>query len=124
MPYDIAWEPNGVVWTFHGVLTGVETRQANLDIYGDSRFDGLRYQIVDLLHVERFAVTSDALDESAALDEVASFTNPRLVVAVVAAEEEAISIAEMYQSAMKASCWEVQIFPSMGEARDWIYSRS
>lgn len=122
MPYEISWEPHGIVWTFHGELTGEDATQANLDIYGDPRFDTLRYQIVDILGVEHFNLTKDIMDESASLDEAATFTKPHLVVAVIAATREAIEVAKMYQSAMTTASWKVQVFPNMEEARSWICS--
>ncbi len=122
MPYHIQWEDNGIVWTFFGVVTGEETTQANLEIYGDPRFGDLLYQIVDITNVEQFDLTSDDLDESAALDEASSLSNLRIVVAVVAAADEAVEIALLYQAAMNQASWTVEIFPTMEDAKEWIRS--
>jgi len=120
MPYTIAWKTRGILWTFYGVLTGEDAMQANLDIYGDPRFDDLLYQIVDLSAVERFMVTPEDLDTAAALDDAATVTKPRLVVAVIAAKRDALTVAELYKSAMRVSRWKVRVFDSMEEARKWI----
>lgn len=122
MSYTIAWDNRGVVWTFYGVLTCDDVVQANLDIYGDSRFDELRYQVVDISDVERFDVSADAMEVAASMDEVASLSNPHLVVAVVATGEEGVAVAEMYLADMKDTSWEVRIFPSMADAGAWIQS--
>lgn len=122
MAYKIKWLAEGVLWTFHGTLSSEDAIQANLDIYGDSRFDDLRYQIVDISKVEQFKATEEAMTETAAMDEAASLNNPRLIIAVVAKKVEAIKIAELYKSAMKNSPWEVAIFDSMDESEKWVNS--
>ena len=120
MPYKITWETGGVLWSFHGTLTGEDALQANLDIYGDPRFDDLFYQIVDISGVERFAASSEDLEAAAAMDDAATISNPRLVVAVVAATSEAVQVAEAYAAAMTTSCWKIRVFCSMEEARQWV----
>lgn len=119
MPYAMSWKTGGVIWRFHGVVTSEDVIQSNLAIYGDSRFDNLRYQVVDLSTIEQFSVTSDALDEIAAMNRAASLSNPRLVVAVAATGEEALKLAEIYESAMSKSSWKVRVFRSVKDAEDW-----
>jgi hypothetical protein len=63
------------------------------------------------------------VETAAALDEAATLINPRLVLAIVTDEEEALTFAELYKSAMSETTWKVEIFPSMEDAEDWI-SRS
>ncbi|MEW5774595.1 MAG: hypothetical protein AB1916_13835 [Thermodesulfobacteriota bacterium] len=120
MPYKTTWRPGGVIWTFSGVFTGEDAIQANLDIYGDPRFDDLRYQIVDISQVERFNLPNEAVETAAAMDEAATLSNPRLIVAVVAPTGEALKAAESYKSAMSESRWKVRIFCSMEDAREWV----
>lgn len=122
MAYRIIWQPRGVIWTFYDALTSEDAIQANLDIYGDPRFDDLRYQIVDISGVKEFKATSDAMEETAAMDEAASLHNPHQIVAVVVNEGDASEMAEMYKSAMKDSPWKVAIFSSMEDAEQWIHS--
>ncbi len=122
MPYSISWKPDGIIWTFHHILTNDDVIQANLDIYGDPRFDDLRYQIVDISDVRQFHVTNEVFDEAAAMDEAAALSNPNLVVAVVATSEEAVNVAETYEAAMNSSRWKVRTFCSMKEAEQWVRS--
>lgn len=92
-----------------------------MDIYGDPRFDDLLYQIVDISEVEQFTATSEDVDAAAALDDAATITKPRLVVAVVAVEGEALAVAEFYKFAMIASRWNVRIFSTIEEATQWVH---
>jgi hypothetical protein len=57
MPYTTTWEDHGVIWNYSGFLTGNELLHSNLEIFGDERFDDLRYQIVDLTAIEGMDVT-------------------------------------------------------------------
>lgn len=122
MPYEISWKDKGIIWTFYGVVTAVETRQASLDILGDPRFVDLHYQIVDISTVEQFNLTSEDMDEAGALDEAATLSNLRIIVAVVAASDDAMKIAKMYKSAMRQAKWPVEIFRTMDDATEWIRS--
>jgi len=119
MSYKITWEPKGVIWTFHDTLTGQEAIEASMSIYGDPRFDDLRYGIIDISKVEQFKIADEALETAAAMDEAATLTNPRLVVAVVAAGKDAVAVGEVYKSAMSETSWKVEIFDTMNEAEEW-----
>jgi hypothetical protein len=120
MPYKITWKPRGVIWTFHGTITGQDGVKANQEIYGDPRFDSLRYGIVDISRAKKFNLSGEDVETAAALDEAATLINPRLGLAIVADEEEALKFAEMYKSAMGETRWKVEIFPSMEDAEDWV----
>ncbi len=120
MPYNISWKPRGVIWTFHGTITGQDSIKANQAIYGDPRFDSLRYGIVDLSRAKEFNLSDEDVETAAALDEAATIINQRLVLAFVADAEEALKFAEMYKSAMSETSWKVEIFRSMEEAEAWI----
>jgi hypothetical protein len=60
------------------------------------------------------------VETAAALDEAATLSNPRLVVAIVTAEKEALKFAELYKFAMTKANWKIEIFPSMEDAKDWV----
>lgn len=120
MPYEILWKDKGIIWTFYGVVTALDTRQANLDTFGDPRFVDLCYQIVDISNVEQFNLTSDDVEEAGALDEAASISNKHIIVALVAASDNAVKIATMYQSVMRQAKWPVEIFRTMEDAKEWI----
>jgi len=83
MPYKTTWLANGIIWTYSGVLTGNELLNSNFEIFGDERFDDIRYQIVDLSAVEKVEVTENHMRKIAHLDMAAARTNPRIKVAVV-----------------------------------------
>jgi hypothetical protein len=123
MPYEAFWEEKGIYWKFKGVLTGGELLQANMDIYGDPRFDRMLYQINDLLDVETFDVAAEIMEEITIMDFGASQTNPRLLVAVVATHEGARRLNDLYETAVGSAPWETKLFESVEEARAWIAAK-
>ncbi len=120
MSYNITWKPGGVIWTFYGTLTGQDGVKANLEIYGDPRFDDLRYGIVDLSSVKQHVLSDDDVEAAAALDAAATINNRRLIIAIVASENESVKFAETYKIAMSDTTWTVEIFKSMQDAEDWV----
>ena len=112
-----------MVWTFRGKVTGYEVLQANREIYGDPRFDRLKYQIVDLTAVEFFDVTEDDMAVIAANDRAAARSKPHVRIAVAAEDEIIKDLSAFYDAAMVGTPWNQRIFDSMSEAREWAMER-
>jgi hypothetical protein len=123
MAYATTWLPHGVIWDYSEILTGDDVLQSNLEIFGDERFDELRYQIVDLTKVSSVEVTKKHMRKVAHLDMAAARTNPRVRVAVVATTCESVCIGDLYdQLTLKKSPWVTKIFNSREEAEAWAQS--
>ncbi len=123
MPYETIWEEKGIYWKYKGILTGEDLLQSNTSIYGDSRFDKVHYQLIDMLDVESFEVDTEAMEEVTAMDLGASQTNPNLIVAVVSTHIQAKRLVELYETTTGGAPWETEMFESVEEARVWITSR-
>lgn len=121
MPYTTTWLPHGIAWTYSGVLTGNELLHSNFEIFGDERFDDIRYQIVDLTAVERMEVTDKHMRKIAHLDMAAARSNPRIRVAVVTESDMGIGITETYstQTAEKTP-WITKVFRTRAAAEAWV----
>ncbi|MGZ0655515.1 hypothetical protein ACWPKO_12110 [Coraliomargarita sp. W4R53] len=120
MPYNTTWLPHGIIWTYSGILTGEELLNSNFEIFGDERFDDIRYQIVDFTAVEKLEVTPNHMRKIAHLDMAAARTNPRVKVAAVASKDEEILICDIYdQYTGEKSPWAMQVFPTLAEAKAW-----
>lgn len=121
MPYLISWQKHGVIWRYSGVLTGEDLLQSNFDIFGDERFDDIRYQIVNLTAVDHIEVTEKHMRKVAHLDMAAARTNPRVKVAVVSNSEAATQLNVYYDKYCdEKSPWETQVFSTIDEAEAWI----
>ena len=120
MPYVSNWEENGVYCTFVGKVTGTELIQCNNDIYGDKRFDDIRYQLFDMLSVTEIAITDEGILMVAACDKAAALTNPAVKCALVATNEIIHAFSRLYQKGIKKSPWEGRSFYDVSKAREWL----
>ena len=120
MSYTISWTETGVIWTYTGLLTGSEIIESNDAIYGDARFDDLRYQIVDMSGVDSFQVSELEMRQMAHLDKAAARTNPHIRIAVVAPAGPAREVAEAYAKHSTDAIWKSETFNRMEEAQDWL----
>ncbi len=121
MPYNIYWKNKGVRWKFSGAVTSKETLQSNMDIYGDPRFDSLRYQIADFREVERITFNEMDMKKIAYLDQAAAKSNPRIKVAIVSPVETIRAMMEVYAKYSMANPWQTKLFDSIDEAEAWLH---
>ena len=124
MPYSTRWEARGVVWKFSGRVTGAELLNANHEIYGDSRFDQMAYQIVDLTEVERFDVTEEDMVVVAANDRAAALSRADVKVAIATRDEIVRQLSSLYEAASATSPWEQKVFETVAAARAWVSEAS
>ena len=120
MPYKTEWTENGVWWTYSGIVTSKEALQSNLEIYGDSRFDRLTYQIADFSGAEALELTEGEVKKIAYLDRAAALSNPKIKVAIVAHLDLIKEMAQMYANYSETSPWQTKIFNTLQEARQWL----
>ena len=120
MAYSITWTQTGVIWDYSGLLTGAEILESNDAIYGDPRFDEIRFQLVDLSRVSEFEVSELEMRQMAHLDKAAARSNPSIRLAVVAPTGPAREIAENYEKHNKNIKWESAIFETRSQAEEWL----
>ncbi|KKK75535.1 hypothetical protein LCGC14_2872750 [marine sediment metagenome] len=125
MPYQISWEKKGVVQKFHDVITPIELISCNENVYGDSRFDAIRYQILNLTEVRTVDLTDpdkaiQLVRRIAATDRAAAKSNPNMKIAIVASLEILGSLANLYSSELSDSPWLSDVFETETEAREWL----
>ena len=71
MPHKTQWEEHGVHWIYYGTVTDQDAIKASREIYGDPRFDDLKYAIVDFLGTESISLTKKQAMDIAANDRAA-----------------------------------------------------
>lgn len=113
MPYKANWLKKGVEWIFHGHLT------ACMNIYGDSRFDGLTYKIVDFMDVEGIQLTEESIKKIAYFDMAAAKTNPTLNVAIISDNDILESYSGLYAAYMTETTWDIEFFVDRKSASEW-----
>lgn len=119
MPYHLTWEPRGVVRRYVGRVP-LSERVASLEaICADPRFDLLRYSITDFLAVEWLEGSAESSREIAARHIGPHATNPRIVMAAVAVEEQHLALIRDFVS-LRFTDAPYRAFPTEVEARRWI----
>lgn len=119
MPYRLTWEPSGIYREYFGNVTIAERRESLGVIYGDRRFDDLRYAITNYLAVQAYEVDSIATAEIAALHIAPLTTNPRIAIAAVARRPDILAAIDEFKSHGFTSA-PYRVFPSLDQARAWL----
>ena len=118
--YSTHWEEHGLRWQYSGIIGGKELIKSNMDTFGDSRFDDMYYQIVDLTQVTDFDVSLHEMRQLAALDKAASLSNPHVKIAVITDNESIQALSMFYDDENDDSPWKTKIFHNINSARSWI----
>ena len=116
--YKLEWEHEGVYWKYYGKVSGEEVIVASTAIYGDPRFDSLRYKLVDFLDVENFKMAKDEVALIAYQHRAAEISNPNVKNAIVIRSDN--ELANQFAAFFSDSSWEVQVFHDLDEANDWL----
>ena len=123
MPYELTWENRGVYRKYYGDVTIAQRRASLNEICRDPRFDSLLYSITDFLEVDAYEFTAEASAELAALHVGPLITNRRLIMAAVAVRPDLLAAIQAFMD-HKFTSTAYRVFPTVGEARDWIASAS
>ena len=119
MPYELVWEPRGVLRRYFGDVTIAERRVSFESICGDARFDDLRHAITNYLEVGAYEVTAQATAEIAALHVGPLRTNPRIAMAAVATRPDIVAaIQDFIDHGFTRTPY--RVFATVDEARRWL----
>ena len=118
MSYQLNWEPKGVFWKYNGDVTGQEIIDATSQIYGDARFDDLKYKIVDFLAVNSIKMGESDIALIAYQHKAAELSNPSVKTAILI--ERGNRYVEQFVSFFKDSTWEVEVFENENDANIWL----
>lgn len=117
--FEFNWEPHGVRWRYYGTTSGEEIVSASKLIYGDPRFDDLRYKLVDLVEADSFAMERHDIAEIASQHKAAALSNPNVKTAIIV-KESCVEQAAYFASLFRKSTWVVRIFHDPREADAWL----
>lgn len=122
MPFDLTWEPRGVLRRYFGVVTIAERLRSFELICGDPRFDALRFSITDYRDVVDYEIDEMATAEIAALHVAPSLTNPNIVLAAIVTDERIMAAIRHFVS-LGFTAQPYEIFADEAAARAWIEHR-
>lgn len=118
MSHDSSWEQQGVLISYKDRLQSTLLARVIRYIQADPRHDFLKYVIHDCSHCTGADYSFDDLIELAATNGVAARTNSKMRVAIVTTHREIIALVSAYV-AFGLDPTEVQLFPTLVEARLW-----
>lgn len=104
---------------FWGILSAGEVAQSVALFHGSPYFDEITDVVFDFLEVLEFVVEEGIPQELAAFDAAASFTNPKIRIAVVSENSKIVAAVQDYCSS-GFSRYPVHICASTSEAGDWF----
>ncbi len=119
MPNSIEWIGSNIIVSFEGTLTAKEIMEVDDLIYGDIRFDTMKFQIFDYTKIDNLAMNETESEVIGTLDKTASVWNKRLKVAVISNSETINNLTDKYKKALLGSLWKVKSFTSKEEALIW-----
>jgi len=123
MSHTLNWEGNGVYWKYSGDVTGAEILSASTEIYGDPRFDILKYKLVDFSDVTSITISEEEIKLITFQHAAAAQSNPRIKNAIIINKnDERAKLFVHYLSTN--SNWEVAAFSSLEEANQWLGRKS
>lgn len=121
MACNIVWQKDGILFDHSGTVTSLEVMSMNDVMYGDVRFNKIRYQISDYTKVTENLVNKDDAKVIGTLDKASSkWQKKKMKLAVVTQDEAFIPSVEEYFRSLQGSGWEGRIFSTLDEAYVWV----
>jgi hypothetical protein len=120
MTHQIEHEPNGLVISFSGLVTGDEIFALNEYLVVQETFPQWHYQIWDFSHVERIEISSEQLRSFAIQDSIAAQKNPDLKVGIIPRRKLPSGLDRIFHIFEEAwEGFESKTFPTVEAARKW-----
>jgi hypothetical protein len=126
MPYEISWEPLGVVFRGSGVILDEDSIAANEELHANPLLPVMKYVIIDYSLIEKFDLSSELTRMGADRDRIAAETNPDVKIAIITSSAFVRGMANMYAiyHEVKGGSWTTKIFECEEDARAWAVPSS
>ena len=122
MPYEIRWETEGVRSVFSGTVTDDDLIRSNVEIYDNSQFTAIRYEIADFRLAESSSMSAETVRRVARMDRDQSMRNPDVKVAILATGALAQGLTRMYALSGGDTPWVTELFGTEEDALSWLAS--
>ena len=124
MPGRVCWSDGGATKEFWGHLTYEDIQAADNALFGDYRFDGIHYLLIDCMNVEETLLDEDMIDVLSHTDHVANSYKRKLKLGF------ACSLPALTEQFMKyignsralGNSWDIQLFTDLQSAAAWAKS--
>ncbi|MDQ8184233.1 hypothetical protein [Pelagicoccus sp. SDUM812002] len=116
MSYEINWNSNYVSFDYFGEVTPEDIVESNKEVYGDERFDDLRWELVSFDKADSVSFEPKQVRIIAYMDEAAAISNPRITVAFIGHTKILEAVEAAYETSRAQQCWAILHFESQEEA--------
>ncbi len=107
--------------TYTGTISGREVLASQRAITDNYPFEDLRSIILDVSGVKENLCTEQVIVKVSAVAKAQSKTNPGIKNAIVLGpNEESQAFTAYYQLLAESTGWQIELFSSEQEARDWL----
>jgi hypothetical protein len=122
MPCKTTWESHGILWEYHGEVTGDEIDTVNSRFFKDERRFDVDYQIIDATGVTGTDWNARDAHLIAAKDFGVQQEVEDLKLAFIVEEESFAALVDEYIQISERldTTWEFRRFPTVEEARKWV----
>lgn len=119
MGYTIEWKHADIIVKFDGKLIKEDILSVDNQIYGNSKFDKMKYQIFDYSQVSEVALSEADVKMISILDKSSTIWNNHVRVAIITDDVKIFGLAEIYRAILIDTKWLVEIFTNFDEALAW-----
>lgn len=120
MSYQIIWEEKGVFVEFGENASGKEVIKVDDILYSHDNFEKMNYQLWDFTKSKEFIFSDEEMEIIGALDKAASVWNKRMLVTIVAIDNDFRESIEIYKKQIAGIGWACELFDNIDSARKWI----
>ena len=122
MPCRTTWETHGILWEYHGEVTGDEIDTVNSRFFRDERRHDVDYQIIDATAVTGTDWNARDAHLIAAKDFGVQREVKDLKLAFIATEPAFSALIDEYIAICDHldTTWDFRRFDDIGSAREWV----
>ncbi|MDQ8187125.1 hypothetical protein [Pelagicoccus sp. SDUM812002] len=120
MPYRINWKSSYVLFEYFGKVTCADIVESNKEVYGDERFDDLRWELVSFDEAESVAFKENSIRLIAYMDQAAARSNPHITVAFQGTTKILKEVEVAYSNTGSKPTWPVVHFETREEALAYL----
>lgn len=117
--YSYEWTGNNLIIWFNETLSYEDVRNIDDMIYGDKRFDSMKYQLWDLSKVQIVHMSDKQAGAESTLDHNAARWNKSVKVGFAAVNKRMKEIIDQYASAYEGFKWQVKTFDNFEDTLAW-----
>lgn len=108
MSYRINWGKRYVIFEYYGDVTAHDILESNQIVYGDERFDSLRWELVCFDEAESISFEQVSIRIVAHMDHGAAISNPNITVIFVGTSETLNQVNRCYAQVDGPRKWPVK----------------